>query len=285
MKWGVFSLIFILLISVVSASSIFIKDELAEGESGVYPTEDGVYVLKVIMISDKKEEVKFKLNNKEETSSLDVDSGDDFKDKSEVWVRDILVSEGNDEVTFFFYGTGEDVIEAELPEDFYVGDCNFDGICDGDDADLCCYDCGCEDGYRCRKNKCIRSVSCTDNGDCDDSNPCTKDSCNEDKCSYVKTTGCRSGDICLSENTVKTIDGEASYCDDTTWNAQKKKGESCGAAFECSSGECKSDTCYEATQKNIFLILLLIAFVVGLVFYERKHKFIKKLRKKLFFRF
>ena len=286
MRWVTYLIALILAASLVSASSIFIKDELKEGETKAYSTDDGVYVLKVVLISNKKEAAMFELNNKEETRALSNDEGHGFKDSSEIIVRDILISSRSDDtVSFFFYGTGKDIIEVEIPGDFAVEDCNFNGICEDESTSACCYDCGCEEGYRCIKNRCVRTVGCTSDEDCDDNAPCTKDLCQDDKCIYPRKDGCVLNDECLSYGTIRDIDGKSSYCLDDRWNIQKNAGEECNNAFECSSGMCEENRCYKPKNKGLFTMIVIVMLAALVIVYIRKYKLYGKIKKKLFFRF
>jgi len=287
MRWITYLFVFLLLATLVSSySSVFIKGELNEGETAIYQTDEGIYVLEVVIISDKKEEAIFRLNYKEDTPGLRNDKGHGFRDSSEVIVREIMIDMQNeDSVKFFFYGTGKDIIEAQLPVDFVEEECNFNKKCEDETKDDCCYDCGCEEGYRCQENRCVRTVGCTSDEDCEDKDPCTDDLCEEDKCKYEKSTGCLLDDGCLDENSVKKIEGKSSYCANAEWESQKSSGQDCIEDYECSSNMCKNDKCYKPTNKKALFFIILIVIIALFVLLDKKHKLARKIKKKLFFRF
>jgi len=287
MRAILYSLIFLLFVALASSySSVFIKGELKEGETAIYQTDSGIYALNVVMVSDKKQEAIFKLNYEEETPGLKDDKGHGFKDGSEVIVRDVLVDMQNDDsVKFFFYGTGKGIIEAELPSDFVIEDCNFDKKCEDETKDACCYDCGCNDGYICVKNRCVRTVGCTSDEDCDDQDPCTDDLCKDDKCSYEGVSGCILGNKCLDEGTTQDVEGKLSFCLNNEWSEQKTSGQECGKDYECLNGICKNDKCYKPTSKSALIFIFLIVIVALIILLNRRYKLIKKIKKKLFFKF
>ena len=63
-KLYIFAILFILVFNLALAdSSVFFKDSLDEGETKAYELEDGMYVLKLEIVSDRINVAKFRLNN------------------------------------------------------------------------------------------------------------------------------------------------------------------------------------------------------------------------------
>lgn len=143
----------------VNASSIFLSGYLEEGRTTVYETEDGVYVISLLSVSDTKEKAVFKLNDE---ISKGMEEGDShvFEDGSEIVVREMDITEsgeGKDQAYYYFYGTGKDVLKLRNVSKYVLDArlCNFDGECVNEGSEDCCYDCGCGEGFRCENNECI----------------------------------------------------------------------------------------------------------------------------------
>jgi len=158
MKWWIVLIIILISLSFVSASSIFLSDYLEEGETTVYETEDGVYVISLLSVSDNTEKAVFRLNDE---MSKGIKKGDSyvFKDDSEVVLRDLVINDaedGTDEAYYYFYGTGEGVLDLRNVSRYVVENnlCNFDTQCLNETKEDCCYDCGCDSG-ECINNKCV----------------------------------------------------------------------------------------------------------------------------------
>ena len=148
----------LLLISMVSAESIFLSDYLEEGETKVYEIDGGVYVINLLSVSDSTEKSIFRLND-EMSKGIRVKDSYVFEDGSEIVVRDLILNEGGDgkdEAYYYFYGTGEGVLDLKNVSKYALeGLCNFDTQCLNETKEDCCYDCGCSNGGKCVNNKCI----------------------------------------------------------------------------------------------------------------------------------
>lgn len=297
MKKAVLLIILLLAVNLASASSIFLRDILYEGETKLYKTDDGMYVLELLIVSDSAASSRFRLNN-EQSSTLS--KGDDylFSDGSQVVVNSITpneADEGLDEVNIYFYGSGKSPIHLTNPkefntEEFNVKNCNFDGQCKNETRDECCYDCGCKVGSRCIDNECIRAEECSKNNDCADGNACTEEECVESNCIYTKLEGCGLGDTCISIG-YSTID---SYCGSEGWQRLKVAKEPCNNDYECISSICRGNICKKPGIVGkiiavIALIMLIIAIILvnqkGLVLFKGLHlkawDMLKKLELKL----
>ena len=126
-----FLLLFVLIsLAIAEAQSIFIKDSLYEGEKKIYTTENGIYVLELVIVSDAKKIAKFRLND-ELSDSLKETESYVFGDGSEIVIKELLASE-TDMVEFYFYGSGKDVIPVILPKNPDPEDCNFNNICENE---------------------------------------------------------------------------------------------------------------------------------------------------------
>jgi len=156
-KYLVFAMVFLITLVVAGADSIFLSGYLEEGQTTVYETEDGAYVLSLLSVSDQKQKAVFRLN---EEMSKGIEKGDSyvFEDGSEVVVREVMIIDadnGNDEVGFYFYGTGKSVLKLKNVSRYVLDNnlCNFDEQCLNESQENCCYDCGCEG--ECVNNKCV----------------------------------------------------------------------------------------------------------------------------------
>jgi len=132
---------------------------MEEGETKVYETEDGVYVVSLLSISDIREKVVFRLND-EMSKGIKLKDSYVFKDGSEIVLRDLVlnsVGEAADEAYYYFYGTGEKVLELRNVSRYVVDNklCNFDTQCLNESKENCCYDCGCGEGEKCENNECV----------------------------------------------------------------------------------------------------------------------------------
>lgn len=83
------------------------------------------------------------------------------------------------ELCVTFCGNG--ICEANENDKTCSLDCETVPIC-GDNScepgeELCCADCGCEAGYTCLNEVCIKHDQCSVSSDCDDKNQCTIDRC------------------------------------------------------------------------------------------------------------
>ena len=159
MKKILLVILLIVLASLVNATSIFLSGYMEEGETKVYETEDGVYVLSLLSVSDSNGKSVFRLNDEMSRGIKDGDSYV-FEDGSEIVVRDVTINEaedGKDESYYYFYGTGENVLQLKNVSRYVVENnlCNFDTHCSNETKENCCYDCGCSDEAECVNNECI----------------------------------------------------------------------------------------------------------------------------------
>lgn len=280
-------ILFIMLAISVSASHIFVNgDSLAEGDSEAFKTDNGIYVVKLLAVSDSQNKAKFSVND-EASDTLRIGESYEFKDGSVLIVREVLVQEsGNDRAEYYFYGSGNDPIPVDINVDrFDEEECNFDSECQENETQKkCCFDCGCEPLHKCEDNKCIRKEGCTSDGECNDENPCTVDSCSNAKCSSTRKEGCVQKDRCVQTGTITEIDNIQAYCFDNYWASQKEKDKSCINDYECLSGECKENKCYERSYKGLVNTILIIFIIILVVFFVIKLKIIKKIRRYLFWK-
>lgn len=103
-------IIFIILILFsINSYALYIHDRMYEGQTKIY-SNNGFYVVKLVTVSDTEKTAYFMVNN-ELSDELDEDSNYYyiFKDKSEVVIDDILISEVGepkpDLVDFYFFGS------------------------------------------------------------------------------------------------------------------------------------------------------------------------------------
>lgn len=287
MKRAILLITFLLLIPSISASPIFVNgDSLAEGDSEAFKTDNGIYVVELLAVSDSQNKAKFSVND-EASDTLRVGGSYEFEDGSVLIVREILVqASGNDRAEYYFYGSGKDPIPVNINVDrFDIEKCNFDGECQENETQKrCCYDCGCEPLHKCEDNICIKKEGCTSNGECDDENPCTEDSCSNGKCSYTTIDGCEFGNKCLEYGTIKEINNIQSYCLENIWKSQKEKDEPCKNDYECLSGKCKENKCYEKSSKGLFTTIAIILVIILIYFSFKKFKIIAKIKRYLFWK-
>jgi len=278
--------LFILLSSLVSAShSVFVRDSLKEGKAEAYKTDNGIYVVELVLVSGSS--AKFKINN-EELETLGEGESDKIVDGSQLVVWKILKGE-QDEVDYFFYGSGDFPLEVELETTWELDACNFDGTCEEHETkDNCCYDCGCNTGYSCEENLCIRKKECSSNEECKDDNPCSTDLCIDEKCKYTKQLGCIKDNTCHLQGS--TTDAE--YCSGESWIKRKEPLSQCIENYECLNDKCLKNKCYKKTLKGIFtalfLIILISSLTTGIIYGIKKglfKKFVKKIKDHLFWRF
>ncbi len=266
--------ILLLAVDMASASSIFLRDVVYEGETKIYKTDDGMYVLEVLIVSDSAKSVKFRLNNGQSDVLKDGESYE-FGDKSQVVVNSITPlksSKGLDEVNIYFYGSGKAPIHLEDPasfnaQEFNVKNCNFDGQCINETRDDCCYDCGCKVGSMCIDDRCLRAEECSKNSDCADGNSCTTEECVNSICTYTRKEGCELGDTCISIGH-STID---SYCSSEGWQKLKQAKDPCNNDYECATGVCKRDMCKNSgIIGKIIAISLLILLIIAIIWVNQK---------------
>ena len=280
MKKLIYIITILILTTLIHADSIFKRDSLTEGEGKAYELEDGIYILKSEIISNEKE-VKFRLNG-EISETLVEGESHIFKDRSEIVVKEVLVSDdSDDEVSYYFYGSGKSPLKIDIStKNLDIDKCDFDKSCDEDeDKEDCCYDCGCNSGFRCTDNKCVKTTTegCINNQECNDQNPCTLDTCNQGKCEYEPKKGCPLDNKCVEEESAYRIDNIPSYCLDG-WNPQKEKDKACEKDYECLSKKCKKNKCYEKSSEGFALVtIFVLALIIALILLKSK-----RIRSKLF---
>ena len=134
--------------------------------------------------------------------------------------------------------------------------------------DKCC-PLNCEDA---QDNDCLTADRCKRHDDCDDSNPCTTETCEGQpkRCNFIKQEGCILDDKCV---TIGYIEASI-YCDKSGSLLNKKSdNEKCSEAYECFSGvwtlkRCgKNSFIYRLFKTStlfagILAIFLLICYVV-----------------------
>lgn len=270
-KLPVFAILLILVFNLALADkSVFFRDSLDEGEIKAYEVENGMYILKLEIVSDRVNVAKFRLNN-ELSDSIKEGGSYIFNDGSEIVIKAIVPNEaadGEDYAEFYFYGSGENPIEVNFSSgnvDFK--ECDFDGKCINETMEKCCYDCGCGVDYECKDNMCELSRKCADNDDCDDDNACTSDSCYKNKCVHKKTEGCDLNKKCMGYGEVYKVSGVLSYCSfKNRWEEQKHNDEPCMNNYECLSGLCLDNICVSPkTRKTKGFVLSLIIIIVLLI--------------------
>jgi hypothetical protein len=166
-----FTILLIFIVS-VNAKSIFLSGYMEEGETKVYETDEGIYVLNLLTVSDSSGKSVFRLNDEMSRGIKDGDSYV-FKDGSEIVVRDVIINEaedGKDESYYYFYGTGEGVLNLRNVSRYVVENnlCNFDTHCSNETKENCCYDCGCGDEGECVNNECVYAEDEVDNEEKED---------------------------------------------------------------------------------------------------------------------
>jgi len=263
-KLYIFAILFILVFDLVLADkSVFFRDSLDEGETKAYEVENGMYVLKLELVSDRVNVVKFRLND-ELSDSIKEGGSYIFNDGSEIVIISIIPNEavdGEDYAEFYFYGSGEYPIKVNFSSgnvDFR--ECNFDGKCVNETKEKCCYDCGCEIGYECKDNKCGF---------------------------HEKTDGCDLNKKCMVYGAVYKVDGILSYCSfKNIWEGQKYNDELCINNYECLSGLCLDNICVIAKTKKtkgfvLSLIIAIILLIIVLINIKKSDfkEIIKKFRK------
>ncbi|MFH1642994.1 MAG: hypothetical protein ABIC04_08930 [Nanoarchaeota archaeon] len=282
MKKVVWVIILLLAVNCVSSThSIFIKDSLNEGDAKAYKTDNGIYILELVIVSG--ESTKFKINNIL-SDTLKEGKSEKLKDGSELVIKRIL-QDGKDEVEFYFYASGENPIKAEIEDTWDIKDCNFDGFCINETQDKCCYDCRCDSGNKCEYNRCIRQNGCGSDDECIDDDPCTTDVCDNGKCQYQKMDGCILKNDCVKYETVEVIDNKPQYCSKEGWKIQKENEKECDNNYECLSDECKDNECYVQSYAGLYRLFIAFLLLGILIFIETKLKIYRRIKKKLFWKF
>lgn len=152
----------------------------------------------------------------------------------------------------------EDFVQAtvEMAVDAECGD----GLCNrtaSESPDSCCADCGCEVG-QCLSNVC-KLVECTEDTGCDDSNPCTMDSCESNKCANSVVSECKSGDKCCPEGCLYENDTDCEFVgfcdddsdcqDDNSCTIDRCEGTPLNCTHAASPGCSFEGLCYNVTDR------------------------------------
>lgn len=127
-----------------------------------------------------------------------------------------------------------------------------DLVCSSDESFQTCWiDCGCPGSQVCYREKC-RAITCFSDVDCDDSDPCTIDTCTDGSCIYTAITACIDDDGCCPSNCNSTNDND---CEAVCGNGICEPGENCSnclADCPCKVGE----TCVEGECQIIVITCL-----------------------------
>ncbi len=178
--WLKIILIFLLLIPVVLAEDI----KLNQGETVVLAgkslTLENVGEFKVIILVDGITKI-LALDESEEVSGLTI-----RLIEIEDW------GEGNKKAKFSILVGGSNTTK--------IARCG-DGNCETSEKKACCTDCGCDKGYSCSNNICLKD-ECSDNSECKSTNSCTLARCKGEpkKCVFEQKTSCESSDNCCPDN-------------------------------------------------------------------------------------
>lgn len=127
-----------------------------------------------------------------------------------------------------------------LTVDFICGD----NVCSNLESQIiCCKDCGCLGSNVCLNNMCVQNISqpqatyeCYQTNDCEDNDPCTVDSCNQEgipfRCEHTRITACINDDRCCPLTCEDTQDNDCINID------------RCKRHNDCDDGNpCTSETC------------------------------------------
>ena len=110
----------------------------------------------------------------------------------------------------------------------------------------------CDDGDVCTTNSCVASKCvfgaisgcCTSAGECDDSDPCTKDSCSSNKCGHSTISGCCTTSSECDDSDPCTSDVCASNsCSSASISGCCTKDSQCSDGNPCTSDSCSSNKC------------------------------------------
>ena len=133
--------------------------------------------------------------------------------------------------------------------------CEYSSIITCINDDRCC-PLNCEDT---QDNDCLGIDRCKRHDDCDDTNPCTSETCDglPKRCNFVKNSGCPLSNICV---TTGTLDKNRYCSDNGEWLNKKIDNEKCTEAYECFSGVCTLKRC---GKNSFFLKLFKISLYIG----------------------
>lgn len=124
--------------------------------------------------------------------------------------------------------------------------------------DRCC-PLTCEDT---QDNDCINIDRCKRYDDCDDSNPCTSETCEgtPKRCKFVKTDGCVLENKCVAFGTINF----GKYCAISgVWLDKKIDNEKCSEDYECFTSYCTLKRC--GRNSFIFSIFRISTFLAGIL--------------------
>ena len=100
----------ILILLSINSYALYVQDRIYEGQTKLYSNNKGFYIVKLLAVSDVENTARFVVND-ELSNALDKDNNYNyiFKDKSEIVIDDIIISEvgepNPDLVEFYFYGS------------------------------------------------------------------------------------------------------------------------------------------------------------------------------------
>jgi hypothetical protein len=200
--------VFILFFVTAVQASVFLSDDLFEGDTAVYAVGDDAYYLQVTFVNGAQGVAIFALNN-EKSDILKERDEFRFKDNSVVFVKSILgdSTDGRDLVEFYFAGSGKDMLPVK--KDIIPAEQNL------------------RLDYKDRCGK-----------DCDDENSCTKDYCVRNQCAHIALGECEYEDACYNvSQRIGTV-----YCSADGIKDIKEDGEGCAFGYECLSKICE-ETC------------------------------------------
>ncbi len=123
-------------------------------------------------------------------------------------------------------------VVANITVDFFCGD----GVCETtENKEVCCKDCGCEEGKTCFQNRCVKK-ECIIDSDCEDYDNCTIDSCEEYLCVHTKIEKCQNNDGCCPKNCNEKNDNDcvAIEC---------RNDQDCKKEDPCIVGFCNNTKC------------------------------------------
>jgi len=247
MKYGIYVVIMLLLVSSVAAqtgATTYARVIVEEGATKQFLTVDKEFNLKVLTITDTKEEVTFQLNG-EISKSLKEREKHTFSDGSIVVVSDVLVNEGADGpdlVQFYFVGGRGSRSTRQDP----VDGAEYDLTRLAEDVSKY------SSQPRIAALDRVAQVECIKSSNCNDKNPCTVDRCMSGECVYASLTGCPIGDVCVPHQEVVTVGGnQRKFCSlSGKMISQKEDGSACESSFECAN-KCIDGLC--ASEMQIYV--------------------------------
>lgn len=240
----VYVLILILLASTVSATA-YGGVLLQEGQTKTFYSATRDYNLRVLAVTDAREEVIFELDG-ERSKPLKEREKHRFSDGSVVSVAEVLPNEGEEAVgdlVHFYFVTGSGVMEATKVSGqglSYIEDAEYDlGRLGEQFSEVT------EPKYARITFDDAPQKECIGDGNCNDGNACTKDRCVNGECVHDFAKGCSAGGRCIPFQTVvESGEGKRFYCSVSGLIEQKIDGDLCSSDFECIH-KCLDGVCAE----------------------------------------